>query len=232
MVRRWNRSCRRAHLSLDDSHALHDRRGVRALAQEPPELGVAENERDLGENPEMGRYVGAHHAEERVDRPAVDRPEFHGPPQQAQGDERLGHVQQNGVPHVRNGDAIADAGRSHRLAGLEHAGQESSIHLGGQREPCHQLLQHSGFVLAGDIMMNAAGGEERRESWDRLRGLAGLVQEAAGNGDALLGSPLPQLEGVQAKTFVHPVRRQAALRDPLPDGRLVYVEVRGRLPDT
>src|SRR5207249_2186110 len=53
--------------------------------------------------------------------------------------------------------------------------------------------------------------------------------EAAGNRDALLDGPLPQLERVEIDPLVHLVGRQGALGDPAADRLLVHAEIGGSL---
>ena len=64
----------------------------------------------------MSGDVGTDHGKQRVDGLAVERTEVHRMAQQAERDEWGSDVKQNRVPHVRNGDAVADRRRAESLA--------------------------------------------------------------------------------------------------------------------
>src|SRR5204862_2095318 len=71
----------------------------------------------------------------------------------------------------------------------------------------------------------------RRQRGRRLGAATFLIEQLARHRDAVLGGPLPQLDGVQVQPLVDAMRRQSAFLDPVARGVLVDTEVTGRLPE-
>ena len=118
---------------------------------------VMQDEAELAENAEVPRDVGADHREERVHGPAVQRIERHGVAKETERDERGRHVKQDRIPYVRDGDAVPDAGGTHRLPSFERRRQELPVDLRRQREALDDLPQHTRLIPPAHVMMNAAG---------------------------------------------------------------------------
>src|SRR5260370_17259420 len=75
--------------------------------------------------------------------------------------------------------------------------------------------------------MNTACDQETRERRDFVALTARLLQQAAGYGHPVLSRPLPQLNGVQMKSFVRSVNRHPSSADPPSERGFVHVQVRG-----
>ena len=95
-----------------------------------------------------------------MDRLAVGSVEVHRVTEQAERHEGVVDVEEDRVPDVGNGDAVADAGGAHRFAGLEHAEEKGPVLLGWERKAVHERAQHPGLGLALDVVKDAAGAQK------------------------------------------------------------------------
>ena len=85
------------------------------------------------EQPQVRAHRRTDQREQRMDRLAVERIEVDRLLEKAERDHRARDVQHDGVAHVRNRDAVADAGRLEALPRQQHAQQELPIDLLRQR---------------------------------------------------------------------------------------------------
>jgi len=205
--------------------ALQDGSAGRRAAQQAADLVVAESGRELGEDAQVGGHAGCHQGEEGMHGLPVDGIEGHRLPQQAEGHERPRHLQQDRVAGVGDGNAVADPGRAHRLAGLEHREQEVPIQLGRQREERHHLPQHVGFRAARNVVMDASRGQQLRQRRRLLRLASRLVEQLSRHREPLLHRPLPELDGVAVQPLVDRMGGQTAVGDPAAHRRFRDLEV-------
>ena len=79
-----------------------------------------------------------------------------------------------------DGDAVADAGGSHRLPGLEHRQQEVAVHLGGQGELSNDVRQNLPLAaLSTDGSVHAAALQQPGERRGVLGFAPCVLQQAA-----------------------------------------------------
>ena len=158
-----------------------------------PQFRVAQRERELGEDPEVRGNRGAHHEEDRVHRLAIHRAEFHRLAQQAEGDERLVHVKQDRIAHVRDGDAVADGGGPHRLARVEHGQQEIAIDLGRQAAAASTMAASTALLSSPSTSRwMPPVSSSVRERGDLLGRPAGLLQQTPETREPRARPPTPR----------------------------------------
>ena len=160
---------------------------------------------------------GAHNREQGVDRFAVHRCELDGRRQKAERHQRLQNAHHNRVAHVRNGDAVADAGGAQRFPRENDVQQQVAIQLLRQRHATNGGGQRGVLVPAGDAVVDAPrlhrGGKRRSRHARYVR----RVEYLGRNSHALRDRPLQQFHAVKAILFVHAVCSQRALLDPTID---------------
>ena len=108
---------------------------------------LAQGEAEPREKVQVGTDRRTDQREERPHRLAVQRAEVDGLLQEAERHHRPGNVHDDGVAHVRNGNAVADAGRAQRFPREEDVQQEVAIQqlvadaaLTGSRDAALQAL--------------------------------------------------------------------------------------------
>ena len=161
---------------------------------------------------------------EAIDGLAVDGHEVDGLFEEAQGEGGAGHVQDDGIANVRDGDALADARGGHFLSGQQDAQEELAVHLVGQMHKLYDGAQGGGLVLAADAVVDAARPQRRFETLQLCAGGLGLAEELRGDVDAVGHGPFEQLGPVETVLVVDAVSGQGVLVKPAVDCFLAYLK--------
>ena len=192
---------------------------------------IAQHERQLGHQVQMGPRGRADDREQRVHRLAVQGAVLDRPLQEAERERRPPHVQHDRVAHVRDRDPVADGRGRDGLPGEKNPEQELPVHLVRQAEQLHDLAQRALLVLAGDAIEDPAGFqrvEERRHGLPlRLRLREDLTRDVQPAGRR----PFQDLRPVEAVLVLDPVSRDGLLLDPAIDRLLGDLQQAGGVAD-
>src|ERR1700687_6051435 len=111
-----------------------------------------------------GRW--ADDGEQDMDRLAIHRPEIDWLGQESECDGRPHDLQDNRVPYMRDGNAVANSGRSRCLPREEEAHPEFPLYTLGQRQDLNQRARCSFLAAVLELVMNAADFQRLRQSGD------------------------------------------------------------------
>ena len=103
---------------------------------------VEDDEAQTRQEVEVGPHRGAHEGEEYADGLAVERMEVYGILEEAERDGRLRYVEDDGIPHVRDGNAVTDARGAERLSREKHLVEEAPVHFFRQLEDIDDRAEH------------------------------------------------------------------------------------------
>ena len=172
----------------------------------------------------MAPDAGRDDREQRVHGLAVERGEVDGVLEEAERRGRGGGVEDDGIAHMGNGDAVADRGGSQRFTGQENLQQELPVHRGRHRNQVHDRGERLGFPDGADAAVDPSGlesGGQRHGFGGRPRALGPrLLEQVRVDGDALGGGPLEELRPVETVLALDLVAGEAARFQPAVDGLL------------
>ena len=177
----------------------------------------------------MGRDGRTDDGEERVHRPPIDRAEIHRLTQEAETDGRLLNLQEDRITDVGDRDTVADSGRSHRFARRQRGGEKRTLHVRRKGQAVDDRAQHLARIAPGHVVMDASGGQQRRDRRDGLLHPPLPLEQLGRNRQTLLQRPLPELDRIHEQTLVRPVHGEAAIADPFPSRGLAHSEITDRL---
>src|SRR5205814_1690796 len=148
---------------------------------------------------------------------AVDRVELDGRSQVAERDDGLFDVEDDRVSNVRDRDAVADSRGSELLAREEDAQEELAVDLLGELQEGDDRPERLLLRRPLNAAVDAAARERVRDARQLGALLLRPVEEARGDGEALLGRPLEELGAIESVLLVELIGREAPLLDPLVD---------------
>src|SRR5438093_3197310 len=180
----------------------------------------------------MGTNGRADHREQDMHRLPVQGLEVDRLLEEAQRHHGTGHVKDDGIPDVWNGDAVADPGGLQSLTSEEHAQQELAIDFFRDPQVLHDRAQDRLPVLPAQPIEYAASAQRFDQTGDRRRVALRFLEHGGRDVHPPRGRPLEKLCAVEAVLLVDAIRGQAALLDPPIDRLLGDAEESRDVTDT
>ena len=168
--------------------------------------------------------VGLMSVNKRVHRLSVQRPEIHRRFQKAQRHHRLRHMQHDGIPHVRNGDAVADGGGFQGLTRQQDLQQKLAVHLVRQPQHLHHTAKNGRLVLAGQTIENSPHLQGVGQFGKRRRAVLRFLKNPWRNVDAIGCGPFQQFCPVEPVLSTQPVTGQFPLINPAINCLFRYIQ--------
>ena len=133
-----------------------------------------------------------------VNRLAIQRPEIDRLREESERDRRPGHVQDDGVADVGDGDAVADGGRSRSFPREEKTQEKLPVHVLGQRQDLHQGTKGPVLARVLEFVVNAADLQSLGQAWDGFGVRFEVIEQLQRNPDVVRRRPFQQLGSIDA----------------------------------
>jgi hypothetical protein len=143
----------------------------------------------------------------------IHRAELDRRVEEAEGNYRLSHPEDDGIPNVWDRDPVPDARRLKRLASQEKLHENSSVFVGRKWEAFYECPQGSGSVAGWNAMMHAPMRQGGIES-SRRSAIALQLEEFDGHRQPSHGRPFQQLRSAKERLMIHDGARNLTRLDP------------------